>query len=488
MKKVLAFDIGASSGRGIVATFEDGKITLKEIHRFPNNGVNVRGTLYWDVLYLFDQIKQGIVNARLAGGFDSIGIDTWGVDIGLVDETGELLCNPIHYRDARNDKILEEVFEVISKDELYKKTGIQIMGFNTLFQLYYLVKYKPELLKRADKFLFMPDLLNYFLTGVKKSEYTIASTSQMLDPYKRTWNKDLISLFGIPENILCDIIKTGEILGKLSPEICEELGVDSVDVVATTGHDTASAVVSVPTTEDDFVYISSGTWSLFGTELSEPIISDEEIAVSYTNEGGFDGKIRYLANIMGLWIIQEVRREWAKKGEEYSFSELADMALEAEEFKSFLKPNYPEFAKPGNMVKKIQSYCEKTGQAVPQTKGEIVRCIYESLALEYRQAYENLSKITGKSFKGINVVGGGSNATLFCQMTANSCNIEVSAGPTEATALGNIAVQLVASGDIKDIKEARSIIKNSFDVKIYHPENTKAWDEAYERYLKIKLK
>ena len=485
MKKVLAFDLGASSGRGIIATLDGGKITLEEIHRFPNNGVNVRGTLYWDVLYLFDQIKQGIVKAQLAGGFDSIGIDTWGVDFGLIDEHGDLISNPVHYRDARTDNIPEEVFKEISKDELYKKTGTQIMNFNTLFQLYYLAKYRADLLKRADKFLFMPDLLNYFLTGEKKSEFTIASTSQMLELGEGKWNKDLVSSLGIPTDIMCDIIETGKVVGKLSADICEELGVEPVDVIATTSHDTASAVVSVPTTEDDFIYVSSGTWSLFGTELDKPIISTEGAKASYTNEGGYDGKIRFLTNIMGLWLVQEVQRDLKKKGEEYSFSQLADFALEAPSFQCFVNPDYSEFAKPGNMIRKIQKFCESTGQYVPKTTGEIVRCIYESLALKYRQAYENLSSITGKNFKGIHVVGGGSNATLFCQMAANACKIPVSAGPGEATTLGNVAVQLIASGDIKDVKEARSIIKDSFDVKIYQPEDTKAWDEAYEKYLKL---
>ena len=485
MKKVLAFDLGASSGRGIIATLDNGKITLDEIHRFPNNGVSVRGTLYWDILYLFDQIKQGIVKARLAGGFDSIGIDTWGVDFGLVDENGDLIGNPVHYRDARTDNIPEEVFKEISKDELYGKTGIQILNFNTLFQLYYLAKYKADLLKRADKFIFIPDLLNYFLTGVKKSEYTIASTSQMLNPAKRTWDKDLLSALNIPTDILCDIIETGEILGKLSPEICEELSVEPVNVIAVGGHDTASAVVSVPTTEDDFVYVSCGTWSLFGTELKEPLISEEGLKASYTNEGGYGGTIRYLTNIMGLWLIQEARRDWQKQGNDLSFGELAALAAEAKPFQCFVDPDYPEFGKPGNMPRKIQDYCKKTGQYVPQTIGEISRCIYESLALKYRHAFLNLAKITGKDFKGIHIVGGGTNAAILCQMTASSCNIDVSAGPVEATALGNVAVQLIASGDIKDIKEARQIIKDSSDIKVYSPENSAEWDEAYAKFLNI---
>ena len=407
MKKVLAFDLGASSGRGIIATLDNGKITLDEIHRFPNNGVNVRNTLYWDIIYLFDQIKQGIVKARLAGGFDTIGIDTWGVDFGLVDECGDLLANPVHYRDARTDNIPEEVFKEISKDELYEKTGIQILNFNTIFQLYYLAKYKSDLLKRADKFIFIPDLLNYFLTGVKKSEYTIASTSQMLNPYERCWDKELLETVGIPTDLLCDIIKPGTVLGNVTEDICTELGIDEAKVVAVGGHDTASAVVSVPTTEEDFVYISCGTWSLFGTELKEPHIGEDSLEYSYTNEGGYNNTIRFLTNIMGTWLIQESRRQWIKEGNELTFNDMEKMALASKPFQCFVDVDFADFGKPGNIPQRIKDFCARTGQYVPQTIGEVVRCIYESLALKYRHSFLNLKNITGKDFKGIHIVGGG---------------------------------------------------------------------------------
>lgn len=483
--RVLAFDLGASSGRGIIAELKDGKITLNEIHRFENNGVNARGTLYWDILYLFNQIKQGIVNAKLAGGFDSIGIDTWGVDFGLIDENGDLIGNPVHYRDIRTEGIPEEIYKIVNKESLYEKTGIQIMNFNTLFQLYYLSKYKSDMLKRADKFLFIPDLLNYFLTGVKKSEYTIASTSQMLNPYKRTWDKELLEKVNIPQSLLCDIIETGSVLGKVSDDICEELGIENINVIAVGSHDTASAVVSVPTTEKDFVYISCGTWSLFGTELDAPVICQEGLKSSYTNEGGYGGKIRFLTNIMGLWLIQESRRAWKKQGQDLSFNDLEKAALKSEPFKCYIDPDCPDFARPGNLPKRIQAFCERTGQYVPQDIGEIVRCIYQSLALKYRHAFLNLKKIAEKDFKGIHIVGGGTKDPLLCQLTANSCNTVVSAGPIEATALGNIAVQLMAGGEIKDIKEARQIIKDSFDIKEYTPAETEVWDKAYEDFKKI---
>lgn len=485
MKRVLAFDLGASSGRGILASLEDGKITLKEIHRFPNNGVNVRSTLYWDVLFLFDQIKQGITNAKLEGGFDSIGIDTWGVDFGLVDADGALIGNPVTYRDSRTDNIPEELFEVICADDVYKRTGIQIINFNTLFQMYYMCKYKKADTDRAASMLFMPDLLGYFLTGVKKNEYTVASTSQMLNPYTRDWDYELIEKAGINKDLLNEIVMPGTKLGQLTEDLCEELGIDPVDVISVGSHDTASAVVAVPTEVDDFVYISCGTWSLFGTELNDPVITEDGFKSSYANEGGYGGKIRFLTNIMGLWLIQESRRTWNKQGNNFSFNDLEKAALACEPFKCFIDPDYPEFGKPGDIPKRIQKYCEQTGQYVPQTVGEIVRCIYESLALKYYHSFLNLKKISGKNFDGINIVGGGTKDPLLCQMAANACNIDVYAGPIEATALGNIAVQLMAIGEIKDLKEARKIIKDSFETKKYTPENVDAWQKAYEQYKVI---
>ena len=485
MKKILAIDLGASSGRGILAKLDNGKISIEEIHRFPNNGVKVGKTLYWDIIYLFDQIKQAVVKANNAGGFDCMGIDTWGVDFGIVDKNGELISNPVHYRDTRCDNMLDEVFEVVPKDELYDETGIQILNFNTLIQLYYVSKYKKEQLASADKILFIPDLLNYFFTGIKKSEYTIASTSQMLNPHKRIWNTELLKKLGIDDKLLCDIIKPGEIVGEFTDDICEELAVPKAKVIAVGAHDTASAVVSVPTQENDFVYISCGTWSLFGTELDLPLICDEGFKSSYTNEGGFEDKIRYLTNIMGLWLIQESRRTWIKQGKEYSFADLEKLALESESFKCFIDPDYPEFGKPGDIPKRIQEYCKRTNQYVPQTVGEIVRCIYESLALKYKYSFENLKKITNKDFKNIHIVGGGTKDPLLCKMCSDACGVNVTAGPVEATALGNIAVQLIAVGEINDLKDARKIIENSFELKRYTAENTKKWNEAYERFIEI---
>lgn len=488
MKRFLAFDLGASSGRAILATLENGKITMREVHRFANNGVNVRGTFYWDVLYLWNEIKQGMVKARLAGGFDFVGIDTWGVDFGLLDKNGDLISNPVHYRDSRTDNIPDELFYTVSRERLYDRTGIQIISFNTLFQLFYLAQYRRDLLDRAETMLFMPDLLNYFMTGEKRSEYTIASTSQMLNPYTRGWDFELLGEVGIPKRILCGIIPAGTKIGRISDEVCTELGIEGADVIAVGSHDTASAVVSVPTDKKDFVYISCGTWSLFGTELDEPLVCAEGMAASYTNEGGFGKKIRYLTNIMGLWLIQESRRAWAKKGEEYSFNDLEQAARGCAAFRCFIDPDSPEFGKPGDIPARVADFCRRTGQYVPGTVGEIVRCIYESLAMKYRYAFLNLASLTGRSFDGIHIVGGGTRDPFLCAMCADACNTEVSAGPVEATALGNIAVQMIAAGEIANLTEARKIIADSSDIKKYTPQNPSEWDKAYKNFTEILVK
>lgn len=485
MKKVLAIDLGASSGRGIIAKIEDGKINLKEIHRFQNNGVWAGNDFLWDVLHLLDEIKQAIVKANNDGGFDLIGIDTWGVDYALLDSDGALLTNPVHYRDVRNATGRKEASEVMDIKEIYKKTGIQILDFNTLFQLVYEKNHKNHILENAKTFLFMPDLLNYFLTGVAKNEYTIASTSQMLNPYTKNWDFDLLEKFGINTDIFCDIIMPGKKIGQLSDKVCEELKVKKADVIAVGSHDTASAVVSVPSDKKDFVYISCGTWSLFGTELDEPNITEKGYLSSYTNEGGCGGKIRFLTNIMGLWLIQESRRTYKKEGKDLTFADLEAQARESEPFKCFIDPDYPEFGKPGDIPGRIAEYCKKTGQRAPETIGETVRCIYESLALKYRLALINLEDISGKKFEKINIVGGGTKDPFLCAMTSDACNIDVDAGPVEATALGNIAMCLISAGEIKDIAEARKIIANSFPLKSYKPNHTKEWDEAFERFKKI---
>ncbi len=484
-KRVLAFDFGASSGRAIIGTLDNGKITLNEVHRFSNDPVTVNGTFYWDVLRLFHEIKQGLLKAKQAGGFDSIGIDTWGVDFGLLDKDGVLLENPVHYRDKRNIGMVEKAAKYIGKDEMYKLTGIQFMDFNTAFQLLSIKENRPELLARAQSLLFMPDLFAYFLTGNKVSEYSIATTSQLVDINTRDWSKEMLKKLGLPEKIFNRIVPSGSVTGYLSDEICEELGLEKVPVIAVCGHDTQSAVTAVPSEKEDFAFISSGTWSLFGTETKKPIVNDLSYSFNVTNEGGFGYSTAFLKNICGLWLIQESRRQWIREGKEYSYAELEKAALREKPFARFIDPDAPEFAVPGNLPARITEYCRRTGQSVPENEGQTVRCIYESLALRYRAVLEGIEKCTGKKYDSLNVVGGGTKDTLLCKMTADACNITVYAGPIEATVMGNVAVQLISGGDIADVVEARRIIANSGQLKCYSPENTAAWDEAYEKFKSV---
>lgn len=484
-KRVLAFDFGASSGRAIIGTLDNGRITLNEVHRFSNDPVTVNGTFYWDVLRLFHEIKQGLLKAKQAGGFDSIGIDTWGVDFGLLDKDGVLLENPVHYRDKRNIGMVEKAAKYIGKDEMYKLTGIQFMDFNTAFQLLSIKENRPELLARAESLLFMPDLFAYFLTGNKVSEYSIATTSQLVDINTRDWSKEMLEKLGLPEKIFNRIVPSGSVTGYLSDEICEELGLEKVPVIAVCGHDTQSAVTAVPSEKEDFAFISSGTWSLFGTETKKPIVNDLSYSFNVTNEGGFGYSTAFLKNICGLWLIQESRRQWIREGKEYSYAELEKAALREKPFARFIDPDAPEFAVPGNLPARITEYCRRTGQSVPENEGQTVRCIYESLALRYRAVLEGIEKCTGKKYDSLNVVGGGTKDTLLCKMTADACNITVYAGPIEATVMGNVAVQLISGGDIADVIEARRIIANSGQLKCYSPENTAAWDEAYEKFKSV---
>lgn len=484
-KRVLAFDFGASSGRAIIGCFDGEKITLEEVHRFSNDPVSVGGTVYWDVLRLFYEIKQGIINARMAGGFDSIGIDTWGVDFGLIDAEGKLMENPIHYRDARTVGMVDEAFKTMPREKIYGITGIQFMELNTLFQLISLKKNRPWMLERADKMLFMPDLFAYMLTGKMCAEYSIASTSQIIDLKTKSWSKALLEAFGIKEDIFAPLVKPGTVLGMLTPEICEECGVDPVPVISVCGHDTQSAITSVPCEDGKFAFLSSGTWSLFGTELEKPIVNETSLNINITNEGGFDDTVGFLKNIIGLWLIQESRRQWQRQGEDYSYADLEKLALAAEPFKCFIDPDAPEFVPHGNIPKRVQEFCEKTGQYVPQTVGEIMRCIYESLAMKYKLTFEKLCECTERDYPVIHVIGGGTKDTLLCQLTANSCNRTVKAGPIEATVMGNVAVQLMSDNSVADISEARKIVANSSELKTYIPTDVDKWEEAYADFLKI---
>lgn len=486
--KFLAFDFGASSGRAMLAKFDGEKITLEEKHRFSNDPVTVNGGMYWDVLRLFHEIKQGILKCANSGDrdIDCIGIDTWGVDYGYLDKNGKLLGNPHHYRDPRTDGMYDEAFKLVPKEEIFKETGIAFNWFNTVYQLLSEKLSGDVTLENADKLLFMPDLLNYFLTGEKRCEYTIASTSQMFNSEKFEWADDMLKKMNIPTDIFADMIYPGEKVGVLKPELAEELGVAQIPVIAVASHDTGSAVASVPVAKgEDFVYISSGTWSLMGVELDKPMVTGDALKHNFTNEGGVGKTIRFLKNIMGLWLIQESRRQWDREGKLLSFDELEKQANEAEPFASLINPDYHKFQTPGNMPERIREYCRKTGQKVPETKGEIVRCIAESLAFTYRRTVEGMEEVTGKKYNVINIVGGGIKDKMICRFTANATKRIVSTGPVEATSIGNVIVQGIATGAIKDLYEGRQIVKNSFPIDEYKPENSAEWDKAYEKWQKI---
>ncbi len=483
-RTVLAFDLGASSGRAMLARLEGDQLTLTEVHRFDNIPIQLGQTLYWDFPRLMHEIYTGLKNAYDQAPYDSIAIDTWGVDFGLLDIRGHLMENPVHYRDSRTEAAVPWVFERISKEELYAITGIQHMSLNTIFQLASLKKDRPEMLQNAATLLPMPNLIAYFLTGEKQAEYTIATTMELLPAGLHDWSKEILSKLYIPQDIFPPIKTPGESCGLLSPALCKELNIPQVMVFNTACHDTASAVAAVPAKEEDFLFLSSGTWSLMGIETKVPVVSDESRCSNFTNEGGVAGTIRFLKNIMGLWIVQECRRHWAEK-EAVTYAQLAQEAEAAVPFTCFIDPDDPIFLAPGDMPKRIKAYLMKTGQAVPETRGGYVRCIYESLAFAYRSTAETIVHLTGKKFSVLYAVGGGTNASLLMQMAADALNMSVMAGPSEATAIGNAMVQMIALGDIDSIPHGRSIVTASYPPKQYAPKDASAWGNAYTRYLKL---
>ena len=480
-KCVLSFDLGASGGRAVLGAYDGSRIRMEELHRFTNDPVHLGRTMYWDVLRLFHEMKQGLLKAR-GHNIASIGTDTWGVDFGLLDSAGALIENPVHYRDRRTVGMSSTAFQKISRDTLYRITGNQIMEINTVFQLLALRQQRPELLARAKTLLLMPDLLNYFLSGEKKTEYSIATTTQMLDARSRTWSREVLTALDLPAHILTDIVPTATPIGRMTEELSAELGMNRPEIIAVAGHDTQSAMAGVPTGEEDFIFLSCGTWSLLGTELREPVINAESAAYNITNEGGCCGRISFLKNLIGLWLIQESRRQWMREGREYSYGELEQLAAAAPAQRSFIRPDDPAFLPSGDMPVRIRAACERTGQPVPETIGEVVRCIDESLALSYRAALTEIEQCTKKHYDKIYLIGGGVQSRLLAQLTADACGRTVLAGPIEATVLGNIALQLIAAGEVKDLAEARALIRASSDITAYEPKNSDQWDAHFEKW------
>lgn len=488
--RVLAIDLGASSGRVMMAELENGAVSLQEIHRFSNDPVLVGKTFYWDILRLFYEIRTGLQKAKAYGTFESISVDTWGVDFGFLDRDGNLLSNPVYYRDARTAGMCAQMEKMISPERLYEITGNQIMEINTLFQLLAVRQKQPDTIRSDVSMLMMPDLLHYMLTGKKAAELSIASTTQMLNIQKKTWSKELARLLEVPEGCLPPIVESGSVIGMLAEEIRTEFSLPPVKVIASAGHDTQCAMAAAPAQEKDFIFLSCGTWSLLGTELDEPLMTPKAQQMNITNECGYGGKISFLKNIIGLWLIQESRRQWKREGEELGFAELEKLAEEAEPLRSLIDPDDPVFTPAGNIPERIREYCRNTGQPVPETKGQIVRCINESLALKYRKSMEEISQCTKKTYPVIYMVGGGTQSRLLCRLTADACGCRVSAGPVEATALGNALIQMITLGAVKDLKEARTILKRSQEIAFYEPDPSEkeAWDQAYAFFTQHLLK
>ncbi|HPU44330.1 MAG TPA: rhamnulokinase family protein [Dictyoglomaceae bacterium] len=485
-RKFLAFDLGAESGRALVGILKDERLEVEEIHRFINKPIEILGRLYWNLPQIFHEIKEGIGKAfSKYPDIESIGIDTWGVDFGLVTKEGYLAGLPVCYRDHRTDEILNKAFKVMPRERIYSLTGIQIMQINTLFQLYSMVLENSSLFNATHKLLFMPDLFNFMLTGEMKTEFSIATTSQLYNPIKDAWEEELFEKFGIPMEIMPEVAMPGTEVGKISESIKREFNLKDVSVISPCGHDTACAVASVPAEGSDWAYISSGTWSLMGVEIKEPIINKDSLEANFTNEGGVNKTFRFLKNIMGLWLLQSVRRIWMKEGVELSYSEITNLAEETEPFQYFVNPDDDSFLNPPNMESAIKQFCKKTHQKVPKTKGEIIRCILESLAFRYKEVFETLEKLLGKHIRILHIVGGGSQNTLLSQFTADALDIPVITGPVEATAMGNIMIQAISRGAIKDLPHGRKIIKNSFEPVVYYPRDHKRWEEEYKRYKEI---
>lgn len=490
----LALDLGAESGRAVLGQFDGERLRLSEVHRFPNGPVRLPDGLHWDVLRLWTEIKRGLTlavqehRADLAG----VGLDTWGVDFGLLDRDGALISNPYHYRDSRTDGMLEEAFRRVPREEIFEQTGIQFMQLNSLYQLLAMVVGRSPALDIAETFLTMPDLFNYWLSGRKVCEFSIATTTQCYDPRlpppdegggRGGWAIPLLEKMGIPTHIFPEIVPPGTVLGELLPAVAEEVGMSGLPVIAPACHDTGCAVAAVPAEGVDFAYISSGTWSLMGAELSEPIINEQSLAFDLTNEGGVSGTFRFLKNITGLWLVQECRRTWARQGEEFSYDDLTQMAAQATPLQSIVDPDYPEFLKPGDMPARIRAFCHKTDQPVPQSKGEVIRCALESLALKYRWVLERLEEILGRRLEPIHIVGGGTQNWLLNQLAADATGRRVVTGPVEATAAGNVITQMMALGHIASLAEGRRIVRHSFDVVTYEPAGGAEWDGAYGRFL-----
>jgi rhamnulokinase len=480
----IAFDLGATSGRTILATIEDGKLFLKELTRFPNKILRIKDRYYWDIFALYEAFKDGL-RAAVAENVEisAIGIDTWGVDFVYLGEDDTILGLPRSYRDPYTNGMPEEYFKLTPKEKVYELTGIQIMNFNSLYQLYAAKRENNSVMNAAKQILFIPDALSFLLTGKKVCEYTIASTSQMINPWTKQIEPALIEKIGIDPKMFAPIVMPGTVIGNLSEYIARETGINKeIPVIAIAGHDTASAVAAVPAENEQFAYLSSGTWSLMGIELKEPAVTEATYKMNFTNEGGVDGTIRFLKNITGMWLLEQCRKEWETEGLKYSYSEIVELSKKTAAFRSLIDPDAPDFANPESMTKAIAAYCRKTGQAEPDNHAAIIRCIFDSLAMKYKYVFKCLEQIAPFKIEKLHVIGGGSQNKLLNQFTANATGVPVIAGPSEATAIGNAMVQAKGLGIVNSLWEMRKIIADSYSLEIFKPEDTGYWEKEYGRF------
>jgi rhamnulokinase len=479
-KPYLAFDFGAESGRAVLGRLQSGILTIEEVHRFPNTPVEYGGSLHWDVPRLWLEVRKALTcveQTELSG----IGVDAWGVDYALLGERGELLQNPYHYRDRRTEGVMEEVFRKVSKEDIYRATGIQFMPINTLFQLFAAQRDTPSLLMAAKQMLTIPDLFNYWLTGTAFCEFTNATTTQLVDPARRTWANDLMQELGLNSSLPAPMVEPGSVLGGLLPSIAQNSCLRSTPVIAPACHDTGSAIAAI-TARDGTAFLSSGTWSLIGTELDAPVITPEALRLNFTNEGGVNKTTRLLKNVMGLWMLQGCRNCWSARGPSADYRELVELAGREPAFVHLVDPDDETFLRPSDMLAAIDNFCKKTHQPTPATRGGYVRCILESLALKYRLILGSLEQLCGKPINEIRVIGGGSKNRLLNQFTADATGRRVLAGPVEATALGNIAIQILATGEASSLREVRAIVDRSFPTETFEPRETDSWERHAERF------
>ena len=479
VKQYIAVDLGAESGRVMLGSISAGKLVLEQVHRFSNGPVEEKGTLRWDFNRLLGEVKAGMkkANGQIAG----VGVDSWGVDFGLLDADGKLIENPYHYRDSRTNGMMEKAFELLSKREIYESTGVQFMQLNSIYQLLAMRLGNSAALAKTKSLIFMADMVSYYLCDKMFGEYSLASTSQLMDMRTGRWAKKVFEKLSLPIDIMPKVVPPGTVVGRLSDKVKKELGCGEIPVIATGSHDTACAVAAVPAGEGNWAYLSSGTWSLMGVEVPQAIINDKTFEYEFTNEGGVESTIRLLKNIMGLWLMQECKRQWQREDADLSYAELTDLAEKAKPFAAYINPDYSGFLAPGDMPKRINMYLRDTGQETTDDKGQMIRIILESLALKYRFVMEAIEDITGKTIEVLHIVGGGGQNELLCRFTANALGKKVITGPIEATASGNILMQAKAAGQIKTLAKAREIVRNSFELKEYEPQDSALWKKQYEK-------